>query len=188
MEALIADLRAQGDERAAALDDLQQELSAEQAARLVEAAAAEALRDRLENADAELTAMTLALEAQRREAENTLTLLAASEAAQAALNERLEGLLSEIEAAQAQLQDRDALAERLTRVLSPAGGEPGRKQPAGISAGGGTCTHPYRCGGDPVGSECPSGNGAGAGSPDTGCAGGGTGPPAGGKYSDPVGI
>ena len=43
--------------------------------------AAQALRDRLQNADAELTAMTLALEEQRREAEETLTLLAAARAA-----------------------------------------------------------------------------------------------------------
>ena len=48
---------------------------------MVEAAAAEALRARLEEADAELTSLTLALEEQRREAEETLTLLAAAEAA-----------------------------------------------------------------------------------------------------------
>jgi hypothetical protein len=47
----------------------------------VEAAAAEALRTRLEEADAELTSLTLALEEQRREAEETLTLLAAADAA-----------------------------------------------------------------------------------------------------------
>ena len=40
-----------------------------------------ALRKKLENADAELTAMTLSLEAQRKKAEDTLTLLAAAEAA-----------------------------------------------------------------------------------------------------------
>ena len=47
---------------------------------LAEAAAAQALRKKLEDADAELTAMTLALERQRQEAEDTLTLLAAAEA------------------------------------------------------------------------------------------------------------
>jgi hypothetical protein len=56
-------------------------LSEAEAARLVEAAAAEALRTRLEEADAELTSLTLALEEQRREAEETLTLLAAADAA-----------------------------------------------------------------------------------------------------------
>ena len=49
--------------------------------RLADLAAAEALRAKLANADAELTAMTLALEEQRRRAEETLTLLAAAETA-----------------------------------------------------------------------------------------------------------
>ena len=48
---------------------------------MVEAAAAAALRERLETSQAELTSMTLALEEQRREAEETLTLLAAAETA-----------------------------------------------------------------------------------------------------------
>jgi chemotaxis protein MotB len=43
--------------------------------------AAEALRARLQQADIELTAMTMALEAQRRRAEETLTLLAAAQQA-----------------------------------------------------------------------------------------------------------
>jgi len=46
----------------------------------VDAAAAEALRARLKDSDAELTAMTLALEEQRKKAEETLTLLAAAQA------------------------------------------------------------------------------------------------------------
>ena len=63
---MVADLEVQTNEQAEAL-------SAAEAAKLVDAAAAQALRDRLKNADAELTAMTLALEAQRTEAEDTLT-------------------------------------------------------------------------------------------------------------------
>ena len=43
-----------------------------------DAAAAEALRERLANSDAELTALTLALEEERARAEETLTLLAAA--------------------------------------------------------------------------------------------------------------
>ena len=66
-----------------------QELTEAEAARLVEAAAAQALRDRLANAGAELTAMSLNLEEQRRQAENTLTLLAAAEAARDDLDMRL---------------------------------------------------------------------------------------------------
>lgn len=62
-------------ERAAALSDAER-------GQLAEAAAAEALRTRLASADAELTAMTLSLEAERQRAENTLTQLAALRAAQ----------------------------------------------------------------------------------------------------------
>lgn len=48
--------------------------------RLAEKAAAEVLRARLKNSDAELTAMGLALEEERKKAEDTLTLLAALDA------------------------------------------------------------------------------------------------------------
>lgn len=96
MDALIANLRADGAEQDAALSaralelaDLQKALSEEEKARLLEAEAAKALRARLENADAELTAMTLNLEAQRKEAENTLTLLAAARSAQSDLTAQL---------------------------------------------------------------------------------------------------
>ena len=78
LEALVADLETQTEGQLSEIDRLQTALSEEEAARLVEAAAAEALRERLQNADAELTAMILALEEQRREAEETLTMLAAA--------------------------------------------------------------------------------------------------------------
>lgn len=71
---MIAELETGGAARQAEVTELE-------AARLADAAAMEALRARLENADAEITAMTLALEQQRKEAEDTLTLLAAAEAA-----------------------------------------------------------------------------------------------------------
>ncbi|MGB3314408.1 MAG: peptidoglycan -binding protein, partial [Albidovulum sp.] len=57
-----------------------EQLSEAEAARLTEAAAAAALREKLLGAEDELTAMTLALEEQRRRAEETLTLLAAANA------------------------------------------------------------------------------------------------------------
>ncbi len=82
LEALVADLKARGEES-------DRKLSEAEAARLTEAAAAAALRDKLKGAEDELTAMTLALEDQRRKAEDTLTLLAAAEAAKKQLNERL---------------------------------------------------------------------------------------------------
>ncbi len=74
MEALVASLRSDAAGKDAAL-------TAAEAARVTEAAAAEALRQRLAESGAELTSMTLNLEEQRRKAEETLTLLAAAEAA-----------------------------------------------------------------------------------------------------------
>ncbi len=119
LEALVADLEQSGEERAAQIAQLEDQLTAEEAGRLAEAAAAEALRDRLQNADAELTAMTLALEAQRKEAEDTLTLLAAANAARAELErqfgelnaEELEAQLQAALAAQAEAQE-DAASQR----------------------------------------------------------------------------
>ncbi len=109
LEALIADLRrreagardqaqAAGEQIAALSSDLAAreaeaaartaDLSEAEAARLVDAAAAEALRQKLAQSDAELTAMTLSLEESRKRAEETLTLLAAAQAAQAELQGR----------------------------------------------------------------------------------------------------
>ncbi|MEM7089045.1 MAG: peptidoglycan -binding protein [Pseudomonadota bacterium] len=113
LEALVADLEQTGEARAAQIADLEQQLSDEETARLLEATAAETLRNRLQNADAELTAMTLALEAQRQEAEDTLTLLAAAQAARAELERQLgdinaEELRAQLQAAlEAQTQARD---------------------------------------------------------------------------------
>ncbi|HEY9037900.1 MAG TPA: peptidoglycan -binding protein [Roseovarius sp.] len=95
LEALAADLRSTAGEAEAALSDLQQELSDEEAARLAQAAAAEALRERLRNSQTELTAMTLALEEQRRRAEETLTLLAAARDTTADLEARLADALAD---------------------------------------------------------------------------------------------
>ncbi|MGJ8622982.1 MAG: peptidoglycan -binding protein [Yoonia sp.] len=86
LEALVADLE---NENAAQTE----EITELEAAALTDAAAAQALRERLANADTELTAMTLNLEQQRREAEETLTLLAAARSAQAELD-RLRGSLA----------------------------------------------------------------------------------------------
>ena len=96
LDALIADLRAEGSTKDA-------KLSEAEAARLTEAAAAAALRDRLKGAGDELTAMTLALEAQRKKAEDTLTLLAAAEAAKRQLTVDQTKVLSEAEQKQALL-------------------------------------------------------------------------------------
>lgn len=106
-DALIADLQAKNadaTDRAFALEGqlatATQALSAQEAAKLAEAAAAAALRARLENADAELTAMTLALEALRKDAEDTLTLLAAARSTQADLDTQLIAALLQIDTLQ----------------------------------------------------------------------------------------
>lgn len=90
LEALVADLEVK-------VEDGQTALSDKEAGRLAEAAAAEALRERLKNADTELTAMTLALEEERKRAEETLTLLAAAKAAGVDLDKRLATALLQLE-------------------------------------------------------------------------------------------
>ena len=119
LEALAADLRRENADVQATLsaqvEDMQAQLSEEEAARLAQAAAAEALRKRFENAQAELTAMTLALEEERRRAEETLTLLAATEATRDDLNARLaEALLS----TQTRQEELTALRDELARVTT----------------------------------------------------------------------
>lgn len=83
LEALIAGLRKETAAKDADLTATQTKLTEAEQARLVDAAAAKALQDKLKGSDSELTAMTLALEEQRKKAEETLTLLAAAEAAKA---------------------------------------------------------------------------------------------------------
>lgn len=118
LEALIAQLETEGAVASEQISELE-------AARLVDAAAAQVLRDRLAGADSELTAMTLALEEQRRAAEDTLTLLAAAEAARDQLDENLAiALLAEQEAeaaAQALGVERGELAARLAAALNESG-------------------------------------------------------------------
>jgi chemotaxis protein MotB len=128
LEALIADLRAEADTLGGQVSDLQTQLSEEEAARLADAAAAQALRERLQNADSELTAMTLALEEQRARAEETLTLLAAAQAArddlQAQLGaemteaERDAALLAQAQRRLAEEQDKSTEAQRAQALLN----------------------------------------------------------------------
>ncbi|MCG3269079.1 peptidoglycan -binding protein [Yoonia sp. I 8.24] len=119
LESMVADLESVASEQAAELSELE-------IAQLADAAAAEALRERLANADTELTAMTLNLEQQRREAEETLTLLAAARAAQSELdalrnqaageNDALQRELAEARAALAQVQgDQDVRTSEAAR-------------------------------------------------------------------------
>jgi chemotaxis protein MotB len=124
MDALIADLRAKGEDKDAVISahalelaELQEALSAEEKARLLEAEAAKALRARLETADAELTAMTLTLEAERKAAEDTLTLLAAARSASGDLTAQLAAAVSsgqDTDAAKAAVEKE--LAQVLTQL------------------------------------------------------------------------
>ncbi|WP_333711883.1 peptidoglycan -binding protein [Yoonia sp.] len=106
LEALVADLEAETSAQEEAISDLE-------AATLVDAAAAEALRERLANADTELTAMTLNLERQRQEAENTLTLLAAAQSAQEELDRLRASLASENDTLEVQLAEARARIAQL---------------------------------------------------------------------------
>jgi chemotaxis protein MotB len=106
LQALIDDL----EEKSAAQGDA---LETAEAARLADAAAAEALRARLENADAELTAMSLALEEKRQQAEDTLTLLAAANAIEEDLNDKLLRALSDSQGAESEV---DTLRSRVSEL------------------------------------------------------------------------
>jgi chemotaxis protein MotB len=124
---LIDEMKAKAAERDAQVTGLQADLTGAQQAlsdaektRLADLAAADALRARLKESDAELTAMTLALEEQRKRAEETLTLLAAAQAAKVDIERQLTeaetraGLLA---AAQTALSaEKSAAAESARRV------------------------------------------------------------------------
>ncbi|WP_415183395.1 peptidoglycan -binding protein [Phaeovulum sp.] len=127
LEALTADLRARADTAEGKLAAAQTQLSTAEATQLADAAALEALRERLKNADTEITAMTLSLEQSRKKAEETLTLLAAAEAAKRDLEasigpgseaERQAALLAVANAELAKQQATSAEAERRVALLN----------------------------------------------------------------------
>ena len=106
LEALIRSLETEKSDanktielQASEIQDLRIALDDEEAAKLIEAAAAAELRKRLEEADAELTAMTLVLEEERKRAEDTLTLLAAADAAKLEIEDNLRQTIIALESA-----------------------------------------------------------------------------------------
>jgi len=141
LDALVADLQARNADAQAEVTLLQGQvaktakaLSDKEAAKLAEAAAAAALREKLQDADAELTAMTLALEAKRKEAEETLTLLAAARASQSELDDQLIKALISLQAAESAAKvGADAQAEvgRLQGELTVIRAELDRARTAG---------------------------------------------------------
>lgn len=89
-------------------------LSQAEAERLVDQAALSALRDRLAQSDTELTALTLALEEQRKRAEETLTLLAAAQGVEAGETD----LLATARALIAGQRERSTEADRRVALLN----------------------------------------------------------------------
>ena len=109
------------------------DLDAEAAARLVEAAAAQALRARLADAEATLSTRDLALEEARREAEATLTLLAAAEAARDKAQEAIRDLQSAAEDEAARQAALLSLAQRELSQQEALSAE-GQRQVAALNA------------------------------------------------------
>lgn len=125
LEAMVADLRVKDEGAGSALSEAQAKLSQAETARLTDAAAAEALRAKLDGAEAELAAMTLALEESRKRAEDTLTLLAAADAAKKDVAAGAEAQLTEAErnaallnVAQAKLSEQEALSAEDARKVA----------------------------------------------------------------------
>lgn len=114
LQALLEQEKAKAASDAAALKTAEAEVTQAEADRLADAAALQALRDRLADADTELTAMTLALEEERKRAEETLTLLAAART-QAAL-----GATATTEKDAALAEAKTALLAEQEKVLAAA--------------------------------------------------------------------
>lgn len=119
LEALLEQLRREKTDAQAAAQTASEKLSAEEEARLADAAALQALRDKLKASDDELTAMTLALEEQRKRAEDTLTLLAAAqtEAAKNASGDK-DAALNAAKLALSQEQEKSIAAARKVALLN----------------------------------------------------------------------
>lgn len=115
--ALLAE-RAAAEALKARLVRVEAQLSEEEKARLADLAAAEALRAKLAASKTEMTAMTLALEAQRKRAEDTLTLLAAAQAAREQSDTDVSGKDALLATARAALAQEKAQAEDNARRVS----------------------------------------------------------------------
>ena len=118
LEALLVDLRTKSAKTEANLQAKTVLLTQEEAARAVDQAAADALRAKLAGADTELTAMTLALEEQRKRAEETLTLLAAAQTDAAKAVTGKDALLETAKAALAAQEAQSAKDARAVVLLN----------------------------------------------------------------------
>ena len=113
LEQDLSDAEKRVDEKIDEVGVLQERLSDEEEARFVSVNVAQELRKRLKNADAELTAMTLMLEAQRQEAEDTLTLLAAADNARDQIDNKLKETLFALEVANSEIYKTKQSIEKL---------------------------------------------------------------------------
>ena len=113
LEQDLSDAEKRIDEKIDEVGVLQERLSEEEEARFVSVNVAQELRKRLKNADAELTAMTLMLEAQRQEAEDTLTLLAAADNARDQIDNKLKETLFALEVANSEIYKTKQSIEKL---------------------------------------------------------------------------
>ena len=113
LEQDLSDAEKRVDEKIDEVGVLQERLSEEEEARFVSVNVAQELRKRLKNADAELTAMTLMLEAQRQEAEDTLTLLAAADNARDQIDNKLKETLFALEVANSEIYKTKQSIEKL---------------------------------------------------------------------------
>ena len=113
LEQDLSDAEKRVDEKIDEVGVLQERLSEEEEARFVSVNVAQELRKRLKNADAELTAMTLMLEAQRQEAEDTLTLLAAADNARDQIDNKLKETLFALEVANSEIFKNKQSIEKL---------------------------------------------------------------------------
>ena len=112
LEQDLSDAEQRVDEKIDEVGILQERLSEEEEARIVSLAVAKKLRERLKNADAELTAMTLMLESQRQKAEDTLTLLAAADNARNEVDNKLKETLFSLEVANSEIiQKKQSIAK-----------------------------------------------------------------------------
>ena len=114
LQALIASLEAKQKEsddiiakQSEDLTKLSDVLSKKEQEQLISSAAADELRRKLETAEAELTAMTLALEEQRKIAEDTLLALAAAEGMQEEVQQKLQEALLSLEIASRDLENEE---------------------------------------------------------------------------------
>ena len=120
LELLIEKLQNEGKLQLAEVSSISETLTETEKRRLAEAAAADLLREKLKNANTELTAMSLALEAERKEAEITLTKIAAANALEKSLKIDLSKSFTEVERQAALIAEANSLLEKEKDISSSA--------------------------------------------------------------------